>query len=200
MSWRLIRATERKVMAWKNGQGSTAEIAIGPEGAGLGDFDWRLSIAEVGADGPFSAFPGIDRTLTLIAGAGMELRFADGRKLELNAPFRPADFSGDQPCDCRLLGGPIRDFNLMVRRSRYKARWAVAPAASLTLGDMASASVGLSDRDAEPLLLLHLFAGTADADGQALAAGDSLVVEGRADWPSRLAGEGIMFGAILTPV
>ena len=54
---------------------STTEIAIYPEGAGLSGagFIWRVSIAEVAVDGPFSRFPGYDRHIMTIAGNGMML-------------------------------------------------------------------------------------------------------------------------------
>jgi environmental stress-induced protein Ves len=59
-------------MPWKNGGGQTTEIAVSA-GASLADFDWRVSIAEINADGPFSAFAGVDRTLVLLSGAGVRL-------------------------------------------------------------------------------------------------------------------------------
>jgi environmental stress-induced protein Ves len=102
-------------MPWKNGGGVTTEIAAHPAGAGLDAIDWRLSLAEVAVDGPFSRFPGIDRTLVLLDGAGMRLE-SDGHAVELRAPYEPYDFSGDVEVDCRLLAGPVRDFNLMLRR------------------------------------------------------------------------------------
>lgn len=70
---RILRAAGRAAAVWKNGGGVTREIAVFPEGAGMDDFVWRASLAEVAADGPFSAFPGIDRTITLAEGAGMDL-------------------------------------------------------------------------------------------------------------------------------
>ena len=56
---------------WKNGAGWTREIALGPAGASADDFGWRLSVAELEHDAPFSAFPGIDRCIVVIDGAGM---------------------------------------------------------------------------------------------------------------------------------
>ncbi len=38
-------------MPWKNGGGVTTEICVSPPS---GAFDWRVSIATVNADGPFS--------------------------------------------------------------------------------------------------------------------------------------------------
>ena len=72
---RIVRRAELTGQPWRNGGGVTWQIAAGPDGADVARFDWRLSMAEVAADGPFSAFAGIDRTLTLLQGAGLELDF-----------------------------------------------------------------------------------------------------------------------------
>ena len=73
---RLIREASLPRRPWKNGGGTTVEIAVFPAGAGFDGFDWRLSMADVVADGPFSAFPDIDRTLVLIDGPGLVLDVA----------------------------------------------------------------------------------------------------------------------------
>ncbi|MFB7181044.1 HutD family protein [Streptomyces sp. NPDC056257] len=121
---RLLRAADRGATPWKNGGGVTREIAARPEGAGTGDFAWRVSLAEVAADGPFSSFPGVDRTLTLAEGAGMDLAVAGVRHL-VDERFAPRDFAGDEPTDCRLLDGPVVNFNVMYRRSETRAQTAV---------------------------------------------------------------------------
>ncbi|MFM8989375.1 MAG: HutD family protein [Alphaproteobacteria bacterium] len=101
-------------MAWRNGLGRTAEIARHPASGDA--FDWRLSIATIGADGPFSAFPGCDRTLVPIEGGGLALDFADGRTLS-GGLFEPIRFAGDEPCHGRLLGAVrTRDLNAITRR------------------------------------------------------------------------------------
>ena len=69
---RLLPAAGHRRMPWKNGGGETVEIAISPADAGLDGFDWRLSMATVATDGPFSVFPGIDRSLAVIRGAGIQ--------------------------------------------------------------------------------------------------------------------------------
>lgn len=102
-------------MPWKNGGGHTHEIAVHPEGAGTAAFVWRVSVAEVAQDGPFSRFPGVDRTLVLLAGNGVRLEGA-GDPLDLRAPYEPVTFAGEAELDCVLTDGPVRDFNLMVRR------------------------------------------------------------------------------------
>ncbi|MFD4529813.1 HutD family protein [Streptomyces sp. NPDC058470] len=115
MTARLLSAAERVAVPWKNGGGVTREIVASPKGAGMGDFVWRVSLAEVAADGPFSAFPDIDRTLTVVEGAGMELT-VDGKRRLVNSPYEPQDFRADVPIDCRLLDGPVVNLNVMWRR------------------------------------------------------------------------------------
>ncbi|MFD0265123.1 HutD family protein [Streptomyces sp. NPDC127106] len=128
---RILRAGDRPAVAWKNGGGVTREIAAWPEGAGTDDFAWRVSLAEVAADGPFSAFPGVDRTLTLAEGAGMDLTVAGSHRL-VGERFVPQDFPGDAPTGCRLLAGPVVNFNVMCRRGAAPAQTAVVRG-SLTL-------------------------------------------------------------------
>ncbi|MFD5086625.1 HutD family protein [Kitasatospora sp. NPDC058406] len=116
----LLRATERPATAWRNGGGVTREVAGHPAGSGLDEFGWRVSLADVASAGPFSAFPGIDRVITLVEGEGMALT-VDGAEHVVDAPFRPFAFSGDAATSCRLLGGPLVDFNVMTRRGRVTA-------------------------------------------------------------------------------
>lgn len=106
-------------MPWKNGGGYTAQIAEHPPGADFKSFAWRVSVADVEKDGPFSPFPGVDRTLVLLAGAGMRLT-GDGEPLELHTLFEPVAFSGERGLACSLVAGPVRDFNLMVRRGSVR--------------------------------------------------------------------------------
>jgi environmental stress-induced protein Ves len=111
----LIPATRLRRMPWKNGGGSTTEVAIHPAGASLADFAWRLSLADVESDGPFSLFPGVDRILMLMDGAGMRLDVVSGA-IELREPFSVCTFNGDDAVDAMLSDGAVRDCNLMVRR------------------------------------------------------------------------------------
>lgn len=102
---------------WKNGGGVTREIAVGPEDAlAGGGFLWRLSIAEVAGSGPFSVFPGVDRTLTILEGAGIKLDFTEGDDQVIDVKWRPARFDGGRACVGQLIGGPVTDFNVMTRR------------------------------------------------------------------------------------
>ena len=104
---------------WKNGGGSTLEVARWPAAAGIEDFDWRVSIATIAASGPFSVFPGVDRSITLLEGDGVQLQ-GEGVAHRLAAPLEPFAFAGDGAVDCRLLGGASRDFNVMSRRGRWR--------------------------------------------------------------------------------
>lgn len=116
---RIIRFAALAETPWKNGGGTTTEIAVSPPGAGFESFDWRLSVARVASEGPFSRFPGIDRTLTLIEGAGMRLAIEGREAVTLTTATAPLPFPGDVPAAAALLDGPIRDLNVMTRRGRW---------------------------------------------------------------------------------
>src|SRR6185295_12572572 len=91
-----FRRDQLPVMPWKNGGGSTCEIACWPPGAKLGDFGWRVSIATMAAAGPFSVFEGVDRSIMLLAGDGVRLQSDDGAiDHRLDTPHQPFAFSGD---------------------------------------------------------------------------------------------------------
>lgn len=116
---RIIRADHLTRTPWKNGGGATAEVAVHPAGAGFDDFAWRISLADVESNGPFSSFPGIDRTLILLHGDGLSLD-VDGELHRLDARSPMLAFSGDAVTTGTLAGGPIRDCNVMTRRGRYR--------------------------------------------------------------------------------
>jgi len=107
-------------MPWKNGGGETAEIAVSPGGAALAQFDWRISMARVAADGPFSGFPGVDRTLAVVAGAGLRLSVHGHAPVDLRDDSPPIAFPGDVATHGALIGGEVLDFNVMTRRGRHE--------------------------------------------------------------------------------
>jgi environmental stress-induced protein Ves len=117
---RILRAANYRDMPWKNGMGFTTEIAISPGAASLDDFDWRISMAHVAADGPFSRFPGIDRTLLLLEGNGMILAGHHHDPVCLERNSDPYAFRGDVTTDAMLVSGPILDLNIMSRRETYQ--------------------------------------------------------------------------------
>ena len=122
---------------WKNGAGWTREIALGPAGAGQDNFGWRLSVAELEHDAPFSAFPGIDRCIVVIDGAGMALHDSAGAPVRTLAPLEPWAFEGERALHAHLAHGPCRDFNVMTRRGAWRAELRVLrEPAPLARGDV----------------------------------------------------------------
>ncbi len=119
---RLLKAEDHARMPWKNGGGETVEVAVHPAVPGLDGFDWRVSMATVAADGPFSCFPGIDRTLAVLDGAGLELSVEGQGAHRLTPETAPLAFPGDVPAFARLVGGPVTDLNVMTRRRACRQR------------------------------------------------------------------------------
>jgi len=127
-------------MPWRNGAGTTRELVCQPQGAGMAAFDWRVSIAHIARDGPFSTFEGVDRVITLLQGDGVRLRSAAGGfDHRLDTPLTPFAFPGDVPVDAELLAGASDDFNVMTRRATCRAHVQVLCAAS----ELAAAAQGL---------------------------------------------------------
>lgn len=102
---------------WKNGGGSTTEIAIGPPDSGFEDFDWRVSLATIEKDGAFSSFPGVDRTLALVEGHGMSLEI-EGEPTLVNEADPVVAFDGSAQVIAKLSRGGSTDFNAMTRSER----------------------------------------------------------------------------------
>lgn len=122
MSIRIIDSSTARQLPWKNGKGVTLELAIAPPDAGLDDFDWRISSARVDSAGPFSHYPGIDRSLGLLSGAGLRLNLPEQISLELDSYTPVVAFPGELDVQAELLDGPVQDFNLMSRRGRWQQR------------------------------------------------------------------------------
>lgn len=114
-----LRASDHRQMPWKNGGGVTTEIAVAPPLASVADFDWRISMATVASDGPFSRFDGIDRTLTVLSGEGLELTVEGAPLVRLTPAGKPYPFPGDAAALAKLIAGPVTDFNVMTRRGRW---------------------------------------------------------------------------------
>lgn len=116
MTWQLVPLSTVAASPWRNGGGSTRELLAWPAAA-----DWRvrISVADVEQDGPFSAFPGIERWFAVLEGAGVALRLGGATNL-LSADSAPLRFDGAAAVDCALLDGPTRDFNLMAPPGRAR--------------------------------------------------------------------------------
>jgi uncharacterized protein len=117
----ILRAAARTAVPWKNGGGLTREVAVHPPGSDLGGFDWRVSLAEVRAGGPFSMFPGIDRQLAVISGR-LALSIAGEDSVVLSPASAPCAFAGELPAAAEPLESPVSDLNVMTRRGRFVAR------------------------------------------------------------------------------
>jgi uncharacterized protein len=117
---RVIAKSSYRSMPWKNGGGETTEIIVSPLGASLDDFDWRISMASIASDGPFSLFTGIDRTLSILAGQGLELAFPGRGAVRLDRMAAPFAFPADVPAAAHLVSGVIENLNVMTRRNRFR--------------------------------------------------------------------------------
>jgi hypothetical protein len=196
MAWRKVGTKEHRAMPWKNGGGATAEIAIGPTGATVDTgFDWRLSIATVASDGPFSAFPGYDRVIALLGGKGMLLTFDARERHALDRPFQPLPFAGERATTCKLIDGACEDLNLMVARARLAPQVTLLePGTTWRLGEKGATR------------LLFLFRGVATVAaklGPAVAIGprDTVIVDPGDDAPAIAPSPGALaLHMALTPV
>ena len=184
---RRLGPADYRDMPWKNGGGTTRELWKWPHPTDPSRFLARLSIATVAASGPFSIFPGIDRILLLLEGEGMALtRTGAPRWLppdreapaeEVMAPTRAGvprvvlnqrwqcfAFPGEAQFDCELLGGPVRDFNLMFDRTALAGSLEV-----LRLEEGESRTL-----ESPGSVLLHGLEGRILSAGEPLAANDTL--------------------------
>lgn len=112
-----FRYEDLPVSRWRNGGGETREIISFPPGADR--FGWRASIATLAQDGPFSAFPDIDRVITLLHGDAVLLT-APGVQ-HLLTPQKPWAFAGELALTVQLQGSVSEDFNIMTRRGEWQA-------------------------------------------------------------------------------
>jgi len=107
-------------MPWKNGGGVTTQLAIHPAGAGLDDFSWRISMARISRPGPFSQFPGVDRSLAIVEGAGLKLSMPGRFLLQIDETSSACAFPGEWNIDSTLVDGAITDFNVLTRRDLWR--------------------------------------------------------------------------------
>lgn len=115
----VFRNSDHRRMPWKNGGGETVEIAVFPPDASMENFGWRISMASVATDGPFSIFTGVDRTLSILEGHGMTLEISGRAPVTLTAQDAPYAFPADAATDARLVDGAITDLNVMTRRGIF---------------------------------------------------------------------------------
>jgi environmental stress-induced protein Ves len=102
---------------WKNGGGTTVDIAVSGEA-------WRFGRTPIVEPGPFSDYAGFDRVQALVAGSGLVLETPEG-EIDVRQPFRPVRFAGETPITSRLEAGPVEVVNLIGRREQVKIEMAV---------------------------------------------------------------------------
>jgi uncharacterized protein len=148
-----IPASTFREQPWKNGGGLTREIAAG-------DF-WRLSIATIDRSGPFSEFPGYDRTIVAIEGDLVTLQIGD--ETIVLAHYEPLEFPGEEPAYASVTGS-ARDLNVMTRRDE------LAHDVEIVAGTQRFVL------DEDEFAVVCAIDGAAGVDGVAVAAGDALIV------------------------
>ena len=156
MSWNIVHLADIPATPWRNGGGVTRELAMWPD---VGDWAWRMSVADVDQSGPFSKFEGIERWFAVLEGAGVQLDVA-GMPHRMTAADAPLFFDGGAATGCELIDGKTRDFNLMVRRGpkpsrmlRVDGRFSETLHAGATIAVYAHASAATVLLDEETLQL-----------------------------------------------
>lgn len=168
--WRALPAAGFQAMPWRNGGGTTWEIARGRFSDGPeAEWHWRFSLAEITRDGPFSAFPGIDRLLSVVSGAGINLSVEGAAPRRLHA-LEDIEFPGEDRVDCTLVDGPTRDLNLMVDRRVARL-----------LPGRAKSVIALAPGDIAVLYALEEVSLRMDAGIVVVAPGDAMLGEGAAE-------------------
>jgi environmental stress-induced protein Ves len=168
------------VMPWRNGRGTTLELASDAEEDPMkvGAWTWRLSIADVASSGPFSRFEGCDRYIAVISGwgsPGSSMRLSiDGTVVDVPREGPMLAFPGEAEVEGLLdrddegREHPVRDANVMVRRDRWRARCRVV------------AIDAEGERCEGDIVLLHVLAGSAivGAAGVPFDTADTCIAEG----------------------
>lgn len=156
----ILKASGYREGRWRNGLGVSWDIAS----EGGEDFSWRMALARLEADVPFSAYPGIDRVFTIIAGGCVMLDVEGLGQIDARL-LRPVHFPGDRATSCRLVAGPCRALNLFVKRQAYSS----------------DVSVTRHDKGDELQLphlgLTFIIDGQATIDGDELEGGDTVVTD-----------------------
>jgi uncharacterized protein len=119
VSFGVVRFAETPSTAWKNGLGTTTQLAIHPATADQSTFEWRVSIATLTGTAPFSSFPGVERCLAMLEGEVTLLR--DAGSVTLSTTSAPFTFSGEELVTGRVESGSAIDLNLMYRPRRWGA-------------------------------------------------------------------------------
>lgn len=95
---------------WRNGAGSTRELAVGEDPAG--QVQWRISLADLDGRAEFSIFNGMDRLFVPLGGVWLTV---DGDAVHL-LPGEHLQFPGEAAVFVEP-DAPTQALNVMVRRA-----------------------------------------------------------------------------------
>lgn len=165
-----VKKSEYRRMPWANGGGVTDELFVCRDPQ-TGCMRWRISMADVSVDGPFSHFDGCDRVLVLIAGRGLNLSFNGGIGVELCEVYEQVSFSGDVATYATLHGGPIRDLNVILDRQSLKASVAILQDGDQLVVPPNAAALAVLAREGD------IFVGEPSERDIRVASGDLLVAQ-----------------------
>jgi uncharacterized protein len=118
---RIIRFNDLTVTPWANGRGETRQVAVHHDRHRHPDFLWRISMATVAAHAPFSRLEGIDRTISVLRGEGLQLT-VNGEHYHLTRESQPLHFKGEADTSGGSIAGETLDLNVMTRRDFYVHR------------------------------------------------------------------------------
>lgn len=123
----VIRQEDYRLQRWKNGLGSTREIAVSASENPDAPFLWRVSLATESGPGLFSAFPGIDRLFAVVSGHPVRLLVGQAPAPVVEAPMAkvlvadvggPAvHFDGGVPVRSDVAVGETLALNVMTWRN-----------------------------------------------------------------------------------
>lgn len=189
----IIRSHDYLTVPWRNGRGTTLEIARAAHPAIADAFAWRTSIATICEDGPFSSFLEIERHIVIIDGSSLRLEHAEAAPAHQLMPLLPYAFSGSWPTTAKLDTPGVRhDFNLMVHRSYGRGELSVL---SVTADTELTLAAGPCTH------IVFLLAGgvtSTKAPGASLAAQDTLIMGGEDSSQIQLAARSTLVLATIT--
>ncbi|EPF75986.1 HutD/Ves family protein [Acinetobacter rudis] len=170
----ILTSANYKTMPWKNGLGSTIELAR-DAGQDMQQFLWRISMADVSTNGPFSIFPDRQRLLSILEGEGLRLNFVQRGLQQTVKGLDVCAFSGEDVIESVLLDGPVRDFNLIYSAAHFSAQMKKFNGDLTAIELNSGAEIILIYNHAQPITL------ELDQQYYPLNSGESLKVEKNSD-------------------
>lgn len=184
----LLTPEDYRKTPWKNGNGVTEDVLLLPKGSSHENFDIRISRAPIVDESRFSAFPGIDRTITRLGENPLSLRFADGREVELGH-LAPYSFDSALAPNSLLSTGASQVMNVMTRRGRWQSHVSILHGTAHEVIDVPEAG----------MLVVHVVRGKCDIGVTHAGDGETLIIEGPAKTEVVLSGGSSCLTAVITP-